>query len=56
MPVAVKLWDVTHPGQRTGAGEIAMWSRAGSVACIPAEAWLPADRATVRLMNPPDAH
>jgi hypothetical protein len=24
MPVAVKLWDVTHPGQRTGAGEIAL--------------------------------
>ena len=24
MPFAVKLWDVTHPGQRTGAGEIAV--------------------------------
>ena len=41
---------------RLGAGEIALWSRAGNVACIPAEAWLPADRATVRLMNSPDAH
>jgi hypothetical protein len=41
---------------RLGAGEIAIWSRAGNVACIPAEAWLPADRATVRLMNPNHAH
>ncbi len=40
---------------RLGAGDFAVWKRNGEIARIPHEAWLPADRATVRLMHTPDA-
>jgi hypothetical protein len=39
-----------------GAGDLAVWKRSGEIARIPREAWLPADRATVRMMNSSDAH